>query len=304
MIGWSDASLRYRRHLIESGRSLSTDSLTRFHLKVLSDFAQERGLAGPGQLVKADLDAFQRRLETVAGVRGKLWGRNQVLSCMRRVQHFLNWAAKENLVFIHPDPERYIAKKSKVVLWVPSVAQIAQLIQQPDINTDVGLRDRIWLELIYSTGLRRSECVALDVADLRMDTGVLVVRRGKGSKFRLVPIGQNLHRRLTRYLESGRHGLRPLGGETALFISSQSGQRLASESIRSSLTRYVKAAGLPWMTLHGLRHACATHLLEAGADLRYIQELLGHTQLSSTQRYTRVSIRELFEEHRSTHPRP
>lgn len=300
-MNWHESVLSYRRHLLLTGRAPGTEVAVRFHLKVFASWAQERGLLGPAEVCKADIDAFQVHLETVPGPR-KLWQRNQVIACLRRVHHFLRWATVNGLVLMHPDPDRLIPRQSDPMTWVPTVAEMARFLDTPDVNTPQGLRDRVWMELLYSTGLRRSECVALNVGDIQ--PRVIVVQRGKGSRFRQVPLGEQLGRWLTRYLEQGRPALRPAAGEEALFLSSQSGQRLASESMVSSLRRYARAAGLPRMTLHTFRHACATHLLEAGMDLRLIGELLGHRQLTSTQRYTAVSILELEQEHRATHPRP
>ena len=303
MIGWHEAQLGYRKHLLETGRSPATGTSASFFLKNLARFCQERGILSPGQVQKEDLDAFQRYLETTPGERGRMWGRNLILACMGRVVHFFRWAVKECLVMVHPDPQRVIPRKTDPLIWVPTVAQVTRLLSSPDINTSHGLRDRVLLELLYSTGLRRSECIALNLEDVNFVNQTLTVRRGKGAKFRVVPLGDYLELWLKRYCEQGRDALRPVPGEKALFIATQSGCRLAAASVCSALKRYVSSAGLSRITLHTLRHACATHLLEAGADLRSIQELLGHSQLTSTERYTQVTATELQKEHESTHPR-
>ena len=303
MIGWHEAQMGYRKHLLETGRSHSTATSAGFFLKNLARFCQERGILSPGQVQKEDLDSFQRYLETTPGVRGRMWGRNLILACLGRVVHFFRWTVKECLIMVHPDPNRVIPRKTDPLIWVPTVEQVIRLLLTPDLNTSQGLRDRVLLEMLYSTGLRRSECIALNLDDINFEHRTLTVKRGKGAKFRIVPLGDYLNIWLKRYCEQGREALRPLPGEKALFIATQSGRRLASESVRSALQRYVRYAGLPRITLHTLRHACATHLLEAGADLRAIKDLLGHHLLTSTQRYTKVSARELQREHESTHPR-
>lgn len=303
MMLWHEAALLYRRHLLERGLTKSTESVARYHFQVTAAFFQERGLIGPGQLVRADLDAFQRFLETAPTRRGARPA-NQVLAIMGRLSRLLAWAAENALIFAHPDPERALPHLPEIPIWVPTVAEVKRLLAQPNTFTSVGLRDRVMLELLYSTGLRRAECRALNLEDVQLEKRQIVVRCGKGSKFRLVPIGDRLYDWLLRYIETGRGNVRPAAGEKALFVSSQSGKRLAINTAQVMLERHAKACGLPQLTLHGLRHACATHLLEAGMELRHIQELLGHSRINSTVRYAQVAIGQLQEEHRAHHPRP
>jgi integrase/recombinase XerC/integrase/recombinase XerD len=180
--------------------------------------------------------------------------------------------------------------------------QARALLEQIPARTPLELRDRAMLELAYSCGLRCEEIVNLDVSSFDFETEQLRVL-GKGSKERLLPTGEPAQRALRRYLERGRHALATNPGETALFLS-KSGRRLSNSDVTRRLALWVREAALAaGVSPHALRHSFATHLLEGGADLRTIQELLGHASISTTQVYTRVDAARLREAYAATHPR-
>jgi integrase/recombinase XerD len=165
----------------------------------------------------------------------------------------------------------------------------------------VPVRDHAMLELMYSTGVRLSEIIHLDLCDIDYDTGLVQVRQGKGGKDRVVPIGATSLMVLRRYV----HDARPViaADANALFVT-RFGRRVGTEAVRNAITRVMKGAGIErHVTPHAIRHTCATHLLNNGADIRYVQELLGHASLSSTQVYTHVSIDRLKQTHAKYHPR-
>lgn len=303
MIYWKQAILDFRRQRMESGRSASTDRVVNYQLNCLAHFAQARGILGPAQLTRQDLDAFQRELQTVPSRRG-LRAPNQVLALMQRVLVFLSWCETNDILLVHPDPHRVTPPKMQVPIHVPTVEQVARLLAQPRTDEPNGLRDRVLLELLYSTGIRRGECRWLDLGHVDLAARKIALQRTKNSQFRLVPIGDHLARWLGPYFEHGRDRLRPAPGETALFVSSQNGGRICVNTVQRIFSLHAQKAGLQGFTLHSLRHACATHLLEAGMDIRFIQELLGHRHLQSTSHYARVTEPELTQEHRATHPRP
>ena len=171
----------------------------------------------------------------------------------------------------------------------PKVAEIEALLELVDGDSPLALRNRALLELVYSGGLRSAEAVALDLADVDFERESVHVR-GKGGKERMVPLGEEAAHRVARYLREGRPAL-AAGAENALFLSAR-GRRLDTSTIRR-LVRHP----------HRLRHAFATHLLEGGADLRTIQELLGHASLSTTQIYSHVDARRLRRVYDGAHPR-
>jgi site-specific recombinase XerD len=180
--------------------------------------------------------------------------------------------------------------------------QVRTLLERIPARTPLELRDRAMLELAYSCGLRCEEIVNLDEASFDFEAEQLRVL-GKGSKERLLPVGEPAQRALRRYLERGRHALAADPREPALFLS-KSGRRLSNSDVTRRLALWVREAALAaGVSPHALRHSFATHLLEGGADLRAIQELLGHASISTTQVYTRVDAARLREAYAATHPR-
>jgi site-specific recombinase XerD len=185
---------------------------------------------------------------------------------------------------------------------VLSGEQVRALLERIPARTPLELRDRAMLELAYSCGLRCEEIVNLDRDSFDFEAGQLRVL-GKGSKERLLPVGEPAQRALRRYLELGRHVLAAEPREAALFLS-KSGRRLSPSDVTRRLALWVREAALAaGVSPHALRHSFATHLLEGGADLRTIQELLGHASISTTQVYTRVDAARLREAYAATHPR-
>ena len=181
--------------------------------------------------------------------------------------------------------------------------ELAALLDRIPASTPLELRDRAMFELAYASGLRAEELVNLDVGSLAFDREELRVE-GKGGKTRVVPVGEHALRALSSWLERGRGGLVAIDGEPALFLS-KSGRRLQTSDVRRRLTVWARAAALQGgISPHALRHSFATHLLDGGADLRAIQELLGHASLSTTQIYTEVDRAHLLAQYRKAHPRP
>lgn len=181
------------------------------------------------------------------------------------------------------------------------VEEMLELIQAPDGTSFLGRRDRALLELLYASGLRVSEAVGLDLKDLDLESEWVKVL-GKGSKERVVPFGPRAREALERYLEDRRRFAAVDSGEAPLFVNYR-GTRLTARSVARILARHlVRIESSKSLSPHGLRHSFATHLLAAGADLRTIQELLGHSRLSTTQRYTHVDLGALLEEYRGAHP--
>ena len=177
-----------------------------------------------------------------------------------------------------------------------------ELLNLPDVTDVLGLRDRCILELFYATGIRRSELVRVDVEDINRDTGVLMVRKGKGGKDRVVPVGERVLSWLDRYLEDSRPLLLLHLDEHALFLTGY-GERFNPMSVGNWVRRMLDQIGVKKEgSCHLLRHSCATHMLENGADIRFIQQLLGHARLDTTQIYTEVGILQLREVHARTHP--
>ena len=182
--------------------------------------------------------------------------------------------------------------------------EVERLLAQPNTSLRLGIRDRALLELLYATGLRIGEVIALTVHDVDLDAGLLTVRTSKSGRGRVVPLGKEATRWLREYLEHIRPRQNRLAPHHRALFLTQQGTPFARHTIEVLLRHYTRAAKIAKrVTCHTLRHTCATHLLEAGADLVAIKELFGHRDLSTTQLYTRVRPVEVKAVHQQTHPR-
>jgi tyrosine recombinase XerC len=193
-------------------------------------------------------------------------------------------------------------KKKEALIKFLYYEDILLLLNGPDLKTALGIRDRAMIEVLYGSGLRVGELIALDIADISLHLGIIKVT-GKGNKERLVPIGQWAQIALKNYLEKSWPALNKTKETKPLFINSK-GERLTDRGIRYILDKYVELVAVETkISPHILRHSFATHLLEGGADLRAVQELLGHESLSTTQNYTHVTKQRLKQIYNATHPR-
>lgn len=217
------------------------------------------------------------------------------------VRTFFRFLARSGRVTRDPATLLGTPKQGRSLPRVLRPEQVVALLQVPDVTTAEGARDRALLELLYSSGARVSEACGLDLGRVDLPQG-LVRLFGKGRKERIVPLGEPCRDALAHYLDAGRPRLH--GGRTtdALFLNGR-GARLGPRDARTVVTRAGRSAGVGHVTPHTLRHSYATHLLEGGADLRAVQELLGHASLATTQRYTHLSRGQLVEIHALAHPR-
>lgn len=225
---------------------------------------------------------------------------NRRLATLRR--YFL-WARRVGRVHVDPCLDLRAAKQPVRMPKTLSEQQVEALLGAPAVQTDRGLRDRAMLELLYATGLRVSELVNLGVLDLSLSDGVIRVIEGKGGKDRLVPLGGEAAHWLDLYLKSARMSLLGARTSAALFVTARA-QAMTRQSFWLLIKKYAVIAGVRApMSPHVLRHAFATHLLNHGADLRVVQLLLGHADISTTQIYTHVARERLQQLHAQHHPR-
>ncbi|ATJ87098.1 site-specific tyrosine recombinase XerD [Ralstonia solanacearum] len=218
-------------------------------------------------------------------------------------KRFFQWALREHVVGADPSRLLSTAKQPPRIPKTLSEAQVEALIAAPDVDTPLGLRDRAMIELMYASGLRVSEIVSLKSVEVGLNEGVVRVIGGKGGKDRLVPFGAEAGDWLRRYLRDGRTAL--LGKRTAdaLFVTAR-GDGMTRQAFWHLIKRYALRADIHApLSPHTLRHAFATHLLNHGADLRVVQMLLGHADISTTQIYTHVARERLRTLHAQHHPR-
>jgi tyrosine recombinase XerC len=217
------------------------------------------------------------------------------------LRSFFKYLVREEIVEANPARTVATPKREKHLPAVLQTSDVALLLEQPDPSVTLGIRDAAWLELLYASGLRISELVGIDIDDLELRSRLVKVR-GKGAKERIVPFGSKAEAALRAYF-AVRGELIRNPEEQAVFVNYR-GERITTRSVRRLFDGYVRGAALrAGVSPHTLRHSFATHLLNAGADLRGIQELLGHASLSTTQKYTHLNDWQLMAVYKKAHPR-
>jgi integrase/recombinase XerC/integrase/recombinase XerD len=292
---WEAALARFRRELQTRGASRHTLRAYGADLEELASWASARGRE-PGGLVYRDLRAYaatlsERRLDR-ASVARKMAAVRSLHDHLVRVGE-----AAQNPAALLPSP-----KRGSRLPRVLGPNEISRILDRIPASSPLEVRDRALFEVAYACGLRAEEIVNLDTEGLDFDSEAVRVT-GKGRRTRIVPMGEPAQRALRRYLETARPALAANRTEPALFLSRR-GRRLSPSDVRRRLERWVREAAVAGrVSPHTLRHSFATHLLEGGADLRSIQELLGHASVSTTQVYTRVEPGRLRREYARSHPR-
>ncbi len=218
------------------------------------------------------------------------------------IRSFYNFLLLEQVVQRNPAAETETPRQEKKLPHVLSFQDVELLLEQPKTKDAIGLRDKAMLELLYATGIRVSELVSLGINSINLKTGFLRCE-GKGSKERMIPLGSMALFSLQEYLQSGRPKLLKVRNEKAFFLN-QHGRRLTRQGFWKIFKKYTMQAKISKeVTPHSMRHSFATHLLENGADLRSVQEMLGHADISTTQIYTQITKRKIKEIYNQTHPR-
>ncbi|MBU4214113.1 MAG: site-specific tyrosine recombinase XerD [Actinobacteria bacterium] len=296
----------YLTHLaVERGLSVNTLAAYRRDLRRYVDHLQALGRTAPNQVVEADVEAYQLAARTGADGRAPLSAASSARSVVA-IRGWHRFLLAEHLAV--DDPARDVhgpvaPKRLPKAISVDAVERLLATASGQD--GPAGLRDLALLELLYSTGARISEAVGLDVDDLDLTPGRGAVRLlGKGGKERVVPVGSYATAAVDAYLVRGRPALASRGrGTPAIFLNLR-GSRLSRQSAWEVLRRTAERAGLPGpISPHTLRHSFATHLLAGGADVRVVQELLGHASVTTTQLYTLVTPDMLREVYAASHPR-
>jgi integrase/recombinase XerC len=290
--------LQYLR--VERNASDLTVKSYREDLAVLAGYLGEsRGGAcpAPGEVTVLDLRGYLAALHEAG------YAKSTIARRLASLRSFFRFGQREGWTGANPAKALRNPRKQRTLPHFLSSEEIGRLLQAPPADDPLGLRDRAILETMYSAGLRVSELVGLCDGDLDFEAGVARVR-GKGRRERLAPIGSYASRALKRWLRVRRLDPRePSGPESPVFVN-KFGRRITTRSVARMLEKYLRQAGLDTRTTpHSLRHSFATHLLDRGADIRSVQELLGHKSLVTTQIYTHVSTAGLRKAYERAHPR-
>ncbi len=272
-------------------------------LKDFIQWCEDRDIQRPEDVTPRHLNSYRRGVFHYRNKKGEPLKHSSQMVFLTPVRSLFRWLSEQQLLAYNPaasmDMPRIRQTLPKNIL---SAKEVEAIIAEVDVTAPLGLRDRALLEVAYSTGMRRSELADLNIQDVNLSSGWILVEQGKGGKDRRIPIGERACLWLQKYLLDQRPYL--LNGQAydAVFVY-RNGKPMSADKIYRTTHNYIESAKLG---KHGgghmLRHAMATHMLEQGADIRFIQTMLGHEQLSSTQIYTRVQDNKLKEVHSQTHP--
>jgi integrase/recombinase XerD len=295
--------LRYLEWLQVHNYAAPTVQNRQSYLGVFVAWCTDRGLATPREVTKPILERYQRSLYTHRKANGEPLTFRAQHARLIPVRAFFKWCAKQNYLLYNPASELELPRlEHRLPKHVLTKSEVEQVLAQPDTSESMGIRDRAILEVFYSTGMRRSELMGLGLFDLDRERGTVMIRQGKGKKDRMIPIGERAVAWIDRYQTQVRPEPVIERGNATLFLT-QAGEAFTPDRLTQLVRGYVTAADIGKTgSCHLLRHTMATLMLENGADIRYIQAMLGHAELSTTQIYTQVSIRKLKEIHSATHP--
>lgn len=297
---WTTSYLSWLRQRDFSPRTLQNSESG---LGLFIEWAEMRELMRPTDITRREMEVYQRHLFHQRQPNDKPLSFRTQRVRISQVSVFFRWMVKRGVLVGNPAADLDLPKKPRhLIKEVLSEAEAEQILAEPDLSTAVGMRDRAILELIYSTGARRMEACGLSMTDVDLETGSLRIRHGKGNKERYVPIGRRALFWVSLYAGKVRPHFARSEESQHLFLSAD-GTPLNPDSFGQRVRRYVKDSRVGKSGgCHLFRHTMATLMLEGGADVRHIQEMLGHESLESTQIYTRVSLRHLREVHEKTHP--
>ena len=296
-----------RRFLLwqaEKNYSPKTIENREVYLRYFIQWCDERGITKPPDITKPIIERYQRYLFMYRKERDgePLSTRSQHVR-VAPIKAWFKWLARQNYILYNPasdlDLPRLERRLPKNIL---TVAESETIINQPNTLTPTGVRDRAILETLYSTGMRRMELINLKLFDIDTERGTVMVRQGKGKKDRMIPIGERALKWIDKYQVEVRPSLTMPDDEGTLFLTHLS-QAFTANRLTQMVREYIDQADIGKRgSCHLFRHTMATLMLENGADVRFIQAMLGHVSLETTQIYTQVSIRKLKDIHTATHP--
>ncbi len=293
---------RYVQHLETLHRSVADQRTRRSRLAHFHDWCTERGIERPQAVTHAHVQRFQRHLFLYRKANGQPIAVNGQRIALFTVETFFRWLVRQQVVQSNPASDLELPRRTDDLREPLTLEEMESVLALPDLDTPDGLRDRACLELFYATGIRRTELANLILSDIDQTRGTLHVRLGKGKKDRFVPVGERALAWIAKYEREARPELLSDPSVKHLFLN-QYGQPLSPDGLSWRVRDYFQQAGIAKRgACHLFRHTMATAMLDNGADIRHVQEILGHGQITSTQRYTHVSIARLKAVHSATHP--
>ncbi len=300
----TEAIRQYLNAMYAMGRSPHTVKGAKSALKELHHFLQHLDV---DQIEHLDHDALMHYREELAWrltPKGTPLVPRSQSECLGHLRAFCRWLVENDLLVGDPSAKIPNPKKpQQLPKAILEPKEIRKLLQQPDMSNATGYRDRVVLEVLYSTAMRREEAANITREDTDTESGYIIIRQGKGRKDRVVPLGENVCRLIDTYLVGIRADWINSDNDTHLFLN-RFGQGMSPMAIWCVVKKYAQAAKLKKpVSTHTFRHSCATHMLHNGAPIRHIQEMLGHVSLETTQVYTRITINELKKIHSQYHPR-
>ncbi len=286
-----------------SGLSPRTIELRERVLKLFMLWCDERNLDKPQDITRPILERYRRYLYHYRKKDGDPISFATQQQRLVPIKAFFKWLTKENYILYNPASELELPKVHKrLPKHILTAQEVEQILNQTALHGDLGIRDRAIIETLYSTGIRRAELINLKLYDVDTQNGTLMVREGKGKKDRMLPLGERAGLWINHYVEEIRPEL-IIGTDDGTLFLHEYGEAFHKNRLTDLVKRYIESAGINKTgACHIFRHTMATLMLENGADIRFIQAMLGHSQLSTTEIYTQVSIKKLKEIHTLTHP--
>lgn len=299
----STLMLAYLEHGRMSRLSEATAEVRDWHLAAFVEWCKERDVVHAVDVTRQLCERYQRYLFHYRKQNGAPLAVGSQRERLSALRVFFRWATKKNHTLYNPASELELKRKpQRLPRAVLSSSEVEEIMVVPDLSLPSGVRDRAMLETLYSTGIRRVELLRLLPSDVDLERGTLFVREGKGKKDRMVPCGERACAFVRKYLDEARPFLAVDDDVDELFLRDDGG-RFDPDQLTMLVHRYVERSGIKKSgACHLFRHTMATLMLEGGADIRFIQAMLGHADLSSTELYTRVAIGKLKEVHAATHP--
>jgi integrase/recombinase XerD len=290
------------RHLAVKGFTENTLKVRRVHIEMFLAWCTERGLAEPVEITRPVLERYQRHLFHHRKKNGEPLTFSSQHARLAPLKVWFKWMTRQNYILHNPASEIELPRLSFQLPSVLSQDEVELVLGQPNVADPIGVRDRAMLETLYSTGMRRMELLKVKLYDVDRRRGVVTIREGKGKKDRVIPIGERALAWVDKYLNEVRPVIVVEPDDGIVFLTSM-GEPFTPNHLTWLASQYVEAAQIGKSgACHLLRHTMATVLLEGGADIRFIQEMLGHARLDTTQIYTHVTIRKLKQIHEATHP--